>query len=308
MTEGRAGSWPEGDGPERHGETGGWPPPAPNGPGGTPRSGQSPPSRSAEPAPPPWSAGSIGPGAPAGPTDPYAAGGSDPPGGPDGAGPAGSAPWAPGDAAYGRLGGGDPARPGRPTPPTRPARPAPRRVATRGRTPITLGLIAVNVVVYLLQSADPSLTYRYGLLPLAVEAGQYERLLTSTFLHGGLLHLAFNMLALYIVGAPLERVLGTGRYLTIYLASALGGSLLAMLLSPPDTLGVGASGAVFGLFGALIVLRDRVGAEAGGVVTLIGINLVISFLVPGISWQAHLGGLLTGVVVAFLVRGRARPG
>jgi membrane associated rhomboid family serine protease len=181
-------------------------------------------------------------------------------------------------------------------------------VATRGRTPITLGLIAVNVVVYLLQSADPSLTYRYGLLPLAVEAGQYERLLTSTFLHGGLLHLAFNMLALYIVGAPLERVLGTGRYLTIYLASALGGSLLAMLLSPPDTLGVGASGAVFGLFGALIVLRDRVGAEAGGVVTLIGINLVISFLVPGISWQAHLGGLLTGVVVAFLVRGRARPG
>jgi membrane associated rhomboid family serine protease len=96
--------------------------------------------------------------------------------------------------------------------------------------------------------------------------------------------------------------------LTIYLASALGGSLLAMLLSPPDTLGVGASGAVFGLFGALIVLRDRVGAEAGGVVTLIGINLVISFLVPGISWQAHLGGLLTGVVVAFLVRGRARPG
>jgi membrane associated rhomboid family serine protease len=167
----------------------------------------------------------------------------------------------------------------------------------------------VNVLVYLLQVADPSLTYRYGLLPLAVEAGQYERLLTSAFLHGSLLHLASNMLALYIVGAPLERVLGTRRYLTIYLSAALGGSLLAMLLSPPDTLGVGASGAVFGLFGALVVLRNRVGADARGVAMLIGLNLVISFAVPGISWQAHIGGLLTGVVVALLVAGRRRrPG
>ena len=214
-------------------------------------------------------------------------------------------PWAPGDAAYGRLGGGPPAPP---TPPG-PRQPGTRRpVRARGGTTVTLGLIAVNVLVYLLQLADPSLTYRYGLLPLAVEAGQYERLLTSAFLHGSLLHLASNMLALYIVGAPLERALGTGRYLVVYLASALGGSLLAMLLSPPDTLGVGASGAVFGLFGALVVLRDRVGADVRGVVTLIGLNLVISFAVPGISWQAHVGGLLTGIVVAFLVRGRrARP-
>ena len=165
------------------------------------------------------------------------------------------------------------------------------------------------MLVYLLQVADPSLTYRYGLLPIAVEAGEYERLITSAFLHGSLLHLASNMLALYIVGAPLERVLGTARYLAIYLASALGGSLLALLLSPPDTLGVGASGAVFGLFGALVVLRNRVGAGARGVATLIGLNLVISFAVPGISWQAHIGGLVTGVVAALLLGGwRRRPG
>jgi membrane associated rhomboid family serine protease len=211
-------------------------------------------------------------------------------------------PWAPGDAAYGRL----PAATPGPTPP----RPAARRpLARRGGTPVTLGLIAVNVLVYLLQVADPSLTYRYGLLPIAVEAGEYERLITSAFLHGSLLHLASNMLALYIVGAPLERVLGTARYLAIYLASALGGSLLALLLSPPDTLGVGASGAVFGLFGALVVLRNRVGADARGVATLIGLNLVISFAVPGISWQAHIGGLVTGVVAALLLGGwRRRPG
>lgn len=290
MTEGRAG--PErGDGPERYAETGGWPPAQPPAPPvgpayGLPGSG-----------PPPT--GHPGTGLP----------GSWPPGtGQPGTGQPGSGPgWAPGDAAYGRLGGGPPPRPTPPGPAPR-GRP-PRRVPTRGRTPVTFGLIALNVLVYLLQVADPSLTYRYGLLPLAVEAGQYERLLTSAFLHGGVLHLASNMLALFIVGAPLERVLGTGRYLAIYLGSALGGSLLALLLSPPDTLGVGASGAVFGLFGALVALRDRIGADIGGVVTLIGINLVISFALPGISWQAHIGGLVTGVVIALLVRGRrARPG
>jgi membrane associated rhomboid family serine protease len=179
----------------------------------------------------------------------------------------------------------------------------------RGGTPVTLGLIAVNVLAYLLQLADPSLTYRYGMRPLAVEAGEYERLLTSAFLHGSLLHLASNMLALYIVGAPLERVLGTGRYLAIYLLSALGGSLLALLLSPPNTLGVGASGAVFGLFGALLVLRNRVGADGRGVAMLIVLNLVITFAVPGISWQAHIGGLLTGILAGLLLGGRRRrPG
>lgn len=317
MTDRRAEQWPDGDGSERYAETGGWPPPAPDqrryGPGTAP-------SGPPVPGPPEPYAGQPEPyaGRPepyAGRPEPYASSG-DPSGsapdpyaqgnpgpyprlGDDGPDPA--VPWAPGDAAYGRLPGAAP------TPPRPAARPHPLR---RGGTPVTIGLIAVNVLVYALQVADPSLTYRYGLLPLAVDAGQYERLLTSAFLHASLLHLASNMLALYIVGAPLERVLGAGRYLTIYLVSALGGSLLAMLLSPPDTLGVGASGAVFGLFGALVVLRDRIGADARGVAMLIGLNLVISFAVPGISWQAHIGGLLTGIAVALLLGGwrRRRPG
>ena len=114
------------------------------------------------------------------------------------------------------------------------------------------------------------------------------------------------MITLYIVGAPLERALGPVRYLTVYLLSALGGSLLSVWLSPQFSIGVGASGAIFGLFGALVVLRRRVGAEAGGLAVLIGLNLVISFTVPNISWQAHIGGLVTGVLVALVLSGTDR--
>jgi membrane associated rhomboid family serine protease len=222
-------------------------------------------------------------------------------------------PWAPGDPAYGRLSGGGPR-----TPPPRPQRrpwdnrPQRPRSPRTGRTPVTIGLIVANVIIFLLQQADPSITTRYGLVPLLVEQGQYERLITAAFLHANLLHLATNMLTLYIVGAPLERVLRTGRYLAVYLLSALGGSLLSLWLSPQFSIGVGASGAIFGLFGALLILRRQVGAEAGGLLVLIGLNLVISFAVPNISWQAHIGGLVTGVLVALAlqatgrVRGRPR--
>jgi membrane associated rhomboid family serine protease len=175
-----------------------------------------------------------------------------------------------------------------------------------GGTPVTLSLIVVCVLVYLLQQADPTITTRYGLIPLFVENGQYERLITAAFLHANLLHLATNMITLYIVGAPLERVLRTGRYLTVYFLSALGGSLLSLWLSPTFSNGIGASGAIFGLFGALVVLRRQVGAEAGGLVVLIGLNLVISFAVPNISWQAHIGGLITGTLVALVIAGSSR--
>ena len=135
-----------------------------------------------------------------------------------------------------------------------------------------------------------------------MEQGQYARLITSAFLHASLLHLGTNMLTLYIVGAPLERVLRPVRYLIVYFLSALGGSLLSVWLSPEFSIGVGASGAIFGLFGALVVLRRQIGAEAGGLAVLIGLNLVISFTVPNISWQAHIGGLITGALVALAMQ------
>ncbi|HYT10825.1 MAG TPA: rhomboid family intramembrane serine protease [Mycobacteriales bacterium] len=268
---------PSGDWSQPHEETGGWPPPGP----AQPRYGG-------------------GPGTTGG-RDPYRDAHRRT--GPEGSGQDGTAPWAAGDSRYGRLPGGQWGGP----PPQQPRRPPPRR---RAGNPVTLALIAINVVVYLLQTADPAITYRYGLLPVAVESGQYERLLTAAFLHAGFLHLGSNMLALFIVGAPLERAIGSARFSTIYLTSALGGSLLALALAPPTTLGVGASGAVFGVFGALAVLRNRIGADVRSIAVLIGINLVISFAVPGISWQAHVGGLVTGAIVAAVVAGRrprARP-
>jgi membrane associated rhomboid family serine protease len=214
--------------------------------------------------------------------------------------------WAPGDSAYGRLTGGTP-QPAPQQPPQRPRRPwdgRPAPVRRPGRTPVvTYTLIGICLFVYLLQQADPGFTGRYGLIPFAVEQGQYARLLTAAFLHAGLLHLATNMITLYIVGAPLERVLRPARYLTVYVLSALGGSLLSVWLSPEFSVGVGASGAIFGLFGALVVLRRQVGAEAGGLAVLIGLNLVISFTVPNISWQAHIGGLITGALVALAMTG-----
>lgn len=283
------GGWPP-PGSDPYAETGGWPPPSPE--------------QRRYPA-----GGAPVPG-PTGPAGAYGQGGTGPTGyGQGGAGAPGGIGWQPGDSRYGRLAGpGEPAAPA-PAPRPRP-RPGPvptgyRRLTGAGN-PLTLVLIAVNVVVYAIQSAVPGLTERYGLTRLDVQAGQYERLITSAFLHAGLLHLASNMLALYIVGAPLERAVGSVRLGVIYFASALGGSFLSLALSPPYSLGVGASGAIFGLFGAVAVLHRRIGADLRGIGVLIGLNLVISFAIPNISWQAHIGGLVTGVVVAALVAGR-RP-
>ena len=182
-------------------------------------------------------------------------------------------------------------------------RPAPARSRPSGTAVVTITLIAICVVVYLIQQANPAFTARYALIPFAVEQGQYARLVTSAFLHASVLHLATNMITLYIVGAPLERVLRPVRYLIVYFLSALGGSLFSVWLSPEFSIGVGASGAIFGLFGALLVLRRQVGAEAGALAVLIGLNLVISFTLPNISWQAHIGGLVTGTLVALALRG-----
>jgi membrane associated rhomboid family serine protease len=212
--------------------------------------------------------------------------------------------WAPGDPAYGRLGNQTPPPPPQQRP-RRPwdGRPAPARSRPGGTAVVTITLIAICVVVYLIQQANPAFTARYALIPFAVEQGQYARLITSAFLHASVLHLATNMITLYIVGAPLERVLRPVRYLIVYFLSALGGSLFSVWLSPEFSIGVGASGAIFGLFGALLVLRRQVGAEAGALAVLIGLNLVISFTLPNISWQAHIGGLVTGTLVALALRG-----
>jgi membrane associated rhomboid family serine protease len=177
------------------------------------------------------------------------------------------------------------------------------RTALGGRvstTPVvTYTLIAVNVVVFLLQSASRGVEARYALLPSVVAFdGQYERLLTAAFMHYGIVHLLFNMWALYVVGQPLEQWLGRARFVALYGLSALGGSVCVYLFAVPNSQTVGASGAIFGLFGAIFVVARRLNYDVRGIAVLIVLNLVITFTVPNISWQGHVGGLVTGSTLA----------
>ena len=129
---------------------------------------------------------------------------------------------------------------------------------------------------------------------------------------GGIMHILFNMLSLYWVGRAIEPVLGRWRFLTLYLVSALGGSafILAWCLIQPSEIfvsTVGASGAVFGLFGAVFVLQRLGGSDTTAILTLLGINLVYGFMVSGISWQGHIGGALAGVGATWVLVRMARP-
>ncbi|HEU5157387.1 MAG TPA: rhomboid family intramembrane serine protease [Streptosporangiaceae bacterium] len=165
---------------------------------------------------------------------------------------------------------------------------------------VTYTLIAINVVVFLLQSADRGLERRYALAASAVALdGQYERMLTSAFMHYGIAHLLLNMWALYIVGQPLEQWLGRVRFTALYGLSALGGSVMVYLFAAPNSLTAGASGAIFGLFGAIFVVSKRLNYDVRGIAMLIVLNLVITFTFHGISWQGHIGGLITGSALAF---------
>jgi membrane associated rhomboid family serine protease len=167
---------------------------------------------------------------------------------------------------------------------------------------VTYVLIGINVVMFALQTISADLQRELVLFSPAVADGEWYRLLTSAFLHYGLTHILFNMWALYVVGPPLETWLGRLRYGALYALSALGGSVLVYLLSPLDSATAGASGAVFGLFGAIFVVARRLDLDIRGIATVIVINLVFTFVIPAvssqrISWQAHIGGLVTGALV-----------
>ncbi|MDP9441514.1 MAG: rhomboid family intramembrane serine protease [Actinomycetota bacterium] len=170
---------------------------------------------------------------------------------------------------------------------------------------VTKALIALNLLVFVLTAATGGalgrggeLQGRLALFGPAVAAGEWYRLVSSGFVHYGLLHIAFNMLVLYRFGEMLEASLGRLRLLALYLASLLAGSFGAVLLSPL-ALTAGASGAVFGLVAAAAIgLRQRgVDVWQSGLGPLIAVNLVLTFVIPGISIGGHLGGLLGGAAV-----------
>jgi membrane associated rhomboid family serine protease len=157
------------------------------------------------------------------------------------------------------------------------------------------------VAVYVASRLFPGVTNALVFAPVLGYHQPY-RFITTAFLHANLLHIAVNMYALWIVGPYLERMLGRWRYLALYLLSAFGGSVAVLLLAQPDTAAwytpvVGASGAVFGAFAAILIVLRRTGRDATQILVLILINLVLGFVVAGVSWQAHLGGLLTGLAL-----------
>ncbi|MFD7555759.1 rhomboid family intramembrane serine protease [Streptomyces sp. NPDC059835] len=197
----------------------------------------------------------------------------------------------------------------------RPAANAPRNLAggvvAADPQLVTKILIGINVAVFFVALIAPAVVIQLELLgryrefpgaPIeGISTGQYHRLLTSVFLHVEWWHLVGNMLGLWFIGGPLEAALGRARYLAVYLLSGLGGSALVYLLTPSNTPTLGASGAIFGLLGATVVLARRLRYEMRPVIVMVVLMLVLTFVPFGgalsISWQAHVGGLITGAVL-----------
>jgi len=184
---------------------------------------------------------------------------------------------------------------------------------TSGAT-VTWTLVALNVACYVAELIAQTTVVNDGVLVgraldpssgnlVGVAEGQWYRLISSAFLHEppgaglGILHILFNMWALVVVGPALERWLGKLRFLAVYLVSALAGSVLFYLVAKPGASALGASGAIFGLFGAWFVLSRKLGLDSRQIVGLIVINLVITFVWGGIAWQGHVGGLIAGTAL-----------
>lgn len=165
---------------------------------------------------------------------------------------------------------------------------------------VTRSIIVICSVVYLLSWMTnlTSAEYKFGMSPIDVASGQWWRLLTATFMHASVMHILFNMYALLVLGASLERVLGAVRFAAIYFMGALGGSVAALWFSSVYTISVGASGAIFGLMTATVVVGRTMRIDTSQIMFWLGLNVVLGFLSPGIDWRAHLGGALLGAITA----------
>jgi membrane associated rhomboid family serine protease len=173
-------------------------------------------------------------------------------------------------------------------------------------------LIGINVVVFIITTASgasilngsgggaSSIYSHFALVPVQVAHGEWWRLFTSAFLHYGIFHIGFNMYALYVIGPPLEAALGRVRYVTLYVLAGVGGGLLSVGLGPIGEQAAGASGAIFGVFGAFYVVARHRNVQTQGIVVTIVVNLIFTFAITNIDWRAHVGGLITGSLVAVI--------
>jgi rhomboid protease GluP len=183
---------------------------------------------------------------------------------------------------------------------------------------ITYTIIAINVIVYIFSAffskdivdMDMQTLVNMGALygPLTVLKGEWWRLFTAMFLHGGMTHILMNMFSLYLIGRSVEIYFDTKSYLTIYLFSGLLGGL-ASLYMHPNSVGIGASGAIFGVFGALagffLAHRDKIAAHSKAFMkdfaVVLGINLVLGLSIPSIDVSAHIGGLIIGLIGGYVI-------
>ena len=166
-----------------------------------------------------------------------------------------------------------------------------------------LTIITIICAFYLYELYDSGLIGTFGLygIDLLKSTNEWYRLVTVALVHDNTnvipIHLAFNMLALHSLGTPIESFLGRNKFLIIFFVSLIGGSIASAMFLGYNGYSIGASGAVFGLFGAWAVISKRIGAEVKSVLVIIGLNFVLGFTIGGVDWRAHLGGLIAGYAV-----------
>lgn len=170
--------------------------------------------------------------------------------------------------------------------------------------PVISILVAINIVVYLLGLIPPlgiSILNMGASVNYLIADGEYWRLVTSMFIHGGFFHLLFNMFSLYVFGPELERIAGKLRFFTIYIVSGFLGNVISFLLQPPNYASVGASGAIFGIFGAFVALvyytRKTMPQLKQIIMPIIIISIIMTFLQSDVNGTAHIAGLISGLVI-----------
>ena len=170
--------------------------------------------------------------------------------------------------------------------------------------PVTIALIAINVLVYVAQQIYPALidSLAYANIGSDTDYGSIIRVFTSGFSHSNtqITHILFNMYSLFVLGTVIEPMIGKLRFLVLYFASMFAGAIGVLFMAPWGTSVVGASGAIFGLMAAYLIFLRALKLNAGQMYIIIGINLVLGFL-PGIAWEAHVGGLIAGGATAFVL-------
>ena len=175
-----------------------------------------------------------------------------------------------------------------------------------------LTIITIICAFYLYELYDSGLIGTFGLygIDLLKSTNEWYRLVTVALVHDNTnvipIHLAFNMLALHSLGTPIENFLGRNKFLIIFFVSLIGGSITSAMFLGYNGYSIGASGAVFGLFGAWAVISKRIGAEVKSTLVIIGLNFVLGFTIGGVDWRAHLGGLIAGYAVTRIMLSASR--